>query len=194
MKKLRLIFLTIISMLIFMGCDEYTASISSNCICINDDGTVDAVIIEDFDQSYYSEDELMNMVNEEVSAFNSNGQGSMNVVEHKLDNGKMNISLKFNDFDSYNSYMPESVYIGTVGGAYEQGMDFDRSLWVVGKGESTIGKNNLFEMENEKLIVVSGEYMVRCPSKIKYYSQGMYILDANTVISDKPGMYFVIYK
>ncbi len=184
------------SLFILTGCkSDYQASISTNCVTIEEDNSVDAIIVEEFAENYYSEDELINMVNEEASAFNNTyGQGSMIVSDHSIENGVISLALKFKDVESYNNYMPDSVYIGTIKDVYDQGVDFNRSLWVVGKGEATIGKNDLLKMGDEKVVLVSGAYMVRTPSNVKYYSQGMYIMDANTVMADKDGLYFIIYK
>ena len=196
MNKFKVFFLTTLLLFIFTGCsDDYRADISCNCVELEENGSVDAIIVEDFGEAYYSENELITMVNEEVNAFNASAtSGTMSVKDHSVKEGILSLALNFSNTDAYNQYMPDSVFIGTLKDAYDAGMDFNRSLWVVGKGETTIGKNDLLKMENSKLIVVDGPYMVRCPSQIKYYSQGMYILDENTVVSDSEGQFFVIYK
>ena len=195
MKKAIFFVICILCSLGLTACSDYEASISTNCVTIEEDNTVKAIIIEEFDKDYYSESELLDMVNQEAQDFNNKyGVGTMSISDHQLTDGVITLALDFGSIEAYNNYMPDSVFIGSVREAYDQGMDFNRSLWVVGKGESTIGKNNLLNMGDEKLIVVNGAYTVRTPSNIKYYSQGMYILDANTVMSTEDGIYFIIYK
>ena len=196
MSRIKVFLLTTLLLLFVTGCtDDYRADVSCNCVELQEDGTVNAVIVEPFQEEYYSEQELVSMVEDEINKFNSSSMsGKMSVKDHAVNNGVVSLALNFTNTDAYNEYMPDRVFIGTLKEAYDDGIDFNRSLWVVGKGEATIGKNDLLKMEDSKLVIVDGPYMVRCPSKVKYYSQGMYIIDENTVISDSEGQFFVIYK
>lgn len=176
------------------GCGEM-ASVSCNCVELSEDGTVTSTMVESFSESYYDENGLMQMVNDEVSSFNTNhGSEAITVEGHSLSDGVMTLTLNFAGIDYYNEYMPDSIYVGTVEGAYNQGFDFNRSLYIVGKNEATIGKKDLLEMGDYKVMVVDGEYMVRCPGRILYYSQFMELKDDYTAVSEKDGIYFVIFK
>ncbi len=177
------------------GCNKYEASLSCNSVTINDDQSVDALIIEDFAESYYNESELLDMVKSEIADFNKKlGGEKISVAGSNLENGVISLQLHFSDFGSYNEYMPDSVYVGTVKEAYDLFYDFNRSLYVAGKEQATIGKNDLMKMGDSKLVIVNGKYIVRCPSKVLYYNQSTELIDERTVLSENDGTYFIIYK
>lgn len=158
------------------------------------DGSSHVYLSESFDKDYYSETELLDMVSTEISVYNSsNGEGSIKLGDHKLSDGIMKLEFDFADTDAFNYYMPDELYVGSVGGAYEAGYDFNRSLYNASSSENSIGKKDLLKMENEKMIVLSGSSAVKAPGKIKFYSQGMEMLGTDTVRPLKDGLYFIIY-
>lgn len=185
----------LLMILMLCGCGGEAAELTGNTVIINKDGSIDLVLLESFAQSYYSETELMQMVNEEVAAYNAAyGADKIVVGEHNLLNGVMQLELHFADTASFNGYMPENLLIGTIQDAYNGGYDFNRSLNIVGKEGATIGKNDLQNMADENVVVLDGAMTVRCPNKVTYYSQGMQMDDAKTVTAQTEGVYFIIYK
>ncbi|MGN0347641.1 MAG: hypothetical protein ACI4DU_10215 [Lachnospiraceae bacterium] len=185
-----------ISVALLFGCSKSNADISQKSnVELYDDFHLEATIVEDFAESYYDENELMDMVNEEVSTYNvSKGGTPISVLSHSLEGGVMSLRLSFTDVSHYNNYMPEEIFIGTVNEAYQQGYDFNRSLVVVNKPNIIIGKNDLMNMATYKLLIVQGDIIVKCPTDILFYSQGMELLDDNTVSCNGDNTYFIIYK
>ena len=196
LKKALSVIVLIISVVSLFGCSNSNADISQKSnVELYDDMHLEATIVEDFAESYYDENELMDMVNEEVSTYNvSKGGTPISVLSHSLETGVMSLRLSFTDVSHYNKYMPEEIFIGTVNEAYQQGYDFNRSLVVVNKPNITIGKNDLMNMATYKLLIVQGDVIIKCPSKILFYSQGMELLDDNTVSCNGNNTYFIIYK
>lgn len=196
-RNLANIIISLIFVMMLGGCGSMeTADISSKGnVTIFDDGHIEADMVEVFDQSYYKESELMDMVKEEVTTYNlKKGGEPIKVLSDSMNGNTISVTLSFENTDCYNDYMPEQLFIGTVEEADAAGYDFNRSLYIVGKGEATIGKNDLKDMGNSKLIILDGEVTLRVPSKIAYYSQGMTLLDDNTVDAEGSDCYFVILK
>lgn len=177
------------------GCESDQAEFTKSGIEVSEDNTINAVIIENFTADYYQMEELKQFVAEDVANYNTElGSTAVTVGESSMENGTIRLNLSFQSFDAYNGYMPEEVFIGDLQGAYDRGYNFDRTLNTAGKDGQTIARADLMNMGNSKVIVVTGDLCVRCPSKILYYSTGMTLLDSQTVSADTAGNYFIIYK
>lgn len=193
-KKISFLICIMILVFSFAGCGKLE-EITSNSVTLKDDGTIEALLVESFDQGYYSEDELINMVTAEANEYNSaHGADKIKVGDHSLTDGTMSLELIFADVDTYNNYMPEKIYVGTITSCVNAGYDLNRSLVDAGKSEKTIGKSELADMGAKKVIIVNDALTVRTPSKVTYYSQGMEKIDNQTVGASVDGCYFVIYK
>lgn len=177
------------------GCESDQTEFTKSGIEVSEDNTINAVIIENFTADYYQMEELKQFVAEDVANYNTElGSAAVTVGESSMENGIIRLNLGFQNFDVYNGYMPEEVFIGDLQGAYDRGYSFDRTLNTAGKDGQTIARADLMNMGNSKVIVVTGDLCVRCPSKILYYSTGMTLLDSQTVSADTAGNYFIIYK
>ncbi len=177
------------------GCESEQAEFTKSGIEVSEDNTISAFIIENFTADYYQMEELKQFVAEDVASYNTEiGSTAVTVGESSMENGTIRLNLVFQNFDAYNGYMPEEVFIGDLQGAYDRGYNFERTLNTAGKDGQTIAKADLMNMGNSKVVVVTGDLCVRCPSKILYYSTGMTLLDSKTVSADTEGNYFIIYK
>ena len=180
---------------LLVGCTkEPEIHTEESSITLKSDGSVSAVLMESFDKDYYSEQELVNMVNAEIADYNStHGDGSIALGKHELKAGIMTLELQFKTCADYSEYMPGELFMGTVAEAQAAGYDFNRSLYKASSSENSIGKKDLLEMGSEKLIVLDGSSAVTVPGKIKYYSQGMTAESGDTVRPENDGLYFIIY-
>lgn len=199
-KNRYYIILTALLILIITGCGNALNQTGDDnglsTIQFHKDGSVSLILRSSFDKDYYKEDELISMVNEEITEFNNaNGQGKITLGSHSVTNGMVSLELNFSDVNAYNTYMPDAkIYFGNVAGAQLSGYDLNRSLSVAGKTGSTIGKNDLINMSDNNVIIFETPYCVETPSKILYYSQGMDYINQTTVSTSVNGVYFVVYK
>lgn len=196
--KIKNVILLIMIMLVLCSCGK-TASISNDNISeidINKDGSIELILKDSFDKDYYNEDELINFVNEEIGSFNQQyGENSIILGEHSLINSVITLKLIFKDTASYNAYCSYApIYTGTVGGAELSGYDFNRSLSIAGRNGATIGKKELINMTESKVIIVDKPYIVNVPGKITHYSQGMDYISSSTVSTSANSICFVVYK
>lgn len=198
-NKIRLLLLISLMIIIGTACGtnaEISYSGHESLVKLNQDGTVVLTVKDVFDKDYYKEDELVAMVNEEITQFNNeNGQGSISLGQHSVNGKEVSLELIFSSVDAYNKYNPsEEIYSGTVGDAVKNGYDLNRSLSIAGKKSGTIGKNDLVNMNDSNLIIVKTPYIIETPGKIGYYSQGMEYINSNEVAVSGNGVYFIIYK
>lgn len=194
-KKALLLTAVLVCLAVLAGCESKQAEFTKSGIEVLEDDTISAVIVENFAADYYQMEELAQFVAEDVADYNAEiGSTAVSVGESSLENGMIRLNLTFQNFDAYNGYMPEEVFIGNLQGAYDRGYDFARTLNSAEKEGQTIAREDLMNMGNSKVIVVTGDLCVRCPSKILYYSTGMTLLDNKTVSADTEGNYFIIYK
>lgn len=194
-KKHWVLAVMLVCMMGLAGCESNQAEFTKSGIEVSEDNTISAFIIENFSADYYQMEELKQFVAEDVANYNTElGSAAVTVGEASMENGTIRLNLAFQNFDAYNGYMPEEVFIGDLQGAYDRGYNFDRTLNTAGKDGQTIARAELMNMGNSKVVVVTGDLCVRCPSKILYYSTGMTLLDSKTVSADTEGNYFIIYK
>ncbi len=194
-KKHWILAVMLVCMMGLAGCESEQAEFTKSGIEVSEDNTISAFIIENFTADYYQMEELKQFVAEDVANYNTElGSAAVTVGEASMENGTIRLNLAFQNFDAYNGYMPEEVFIGDLQGAYDRGYNFERTLNTAGKDGQTIARAELMNMGNSKVVVVTGDLCVRCPSKILYYSTGMTLLDSRTVSADTAGNYFIIYK
>lgn len=187
--------LVAVSFLFLAGCTNGNQELEDKTvITVEKDGSVKTKLVESFAESYYSQDELIQMVNDELADYNSkHGEGSIVMESYELSDGLMHIDFSFATVSAYNDYMDDDIFVGTVSEAYSAGFDFNRLLSKASASENTIGKNDLMGMGDKKIVVLDGDAIVKTPTKIKYYSQGMLKGDAKTVSAVGDGIYFVVY-
>ena len=195
MRQFCAVCLVAVSFLFLAGCTNGNQELEDKTvIAVEKDGTVKAKLVESFAESYYSQEELIQMVNDELADYNSkHGEGSIVLDSYELAGGLMHIDFTFATVSAYNDYMDDDIFVGTVSEAYSAGYDFNRMLSKASASENTIGKNDLMGMGDKKIVVLDGDAIVKTPSKIKYYSQGMLKGDAKTVSAVGDGIYFVVY-
>lgn len=158
-------------------------------LTIHSDGHVDAHVCGEFSKDYYSEDELVSMVNDEIKAYD----GRISLTGHNSGNGTVSLDLSFADSDTYEDYMTLKLFCGTVQGAYDKSYDFNRVLKRAGNPDDKISKEQLNNMADSHIIIFEGARTCVCPANIDYYSQELKLLDANTVQSVEDGIYYIIY-
>lgn len=182
-------------MLVLAGCAEYDeATTGKNSIVVHTDQSLDATMMRTFDQAYYNENELVAMVEEELVKYNSeHGADAISLKAHSQSGQQVSLTLHFHNWEDYNNYMLDRVYVGNVQGAYDERFDFNQALSKAGKKEYTIGKNDLMNMADQKIIVFEGDHSVEAPGNIRYYTQGMKLTGAKTAESAQEGIYFIIY-
>ena len=163
-------------------------------ITIASDGKVDAVLVDDFSKADYDENELVAYINKEITAYNSaHSQGAVSLESHEKQGSDMIVGLHFATSRDYDGFMPDSLFTGTVQEAYDMGYDLNCALSYADMPEHVLGKNELMNMANSKIVIFEGKGSIRLPKRIKYYTQGMKLTAADSAEASAEGTYIIIY-
>ena len=184
------------SVLLLTACEDKYSEPGNDLssFSLSKDGSIEAALLDDFSQNYYNESELIDYINKELTAYNSaNGDGSISMTGHERLGNNMCVYLHFASVKDYDAYMPDSLFTGTVQEAYDNGYDLDCALAYAGQPLHVIGKNDLMNMANKKIMIFTGKGRIRMPSAIKFYTQSMKQTDAKTVEASEEGTYIIIY-
>ncbi|MBE5858808.1 MAG: hypothetical protein E7301_01605 [Butyrivibrio sp.] len=161
------------------GCGSgATSKLDTSSVAIKKDGSVESIIIDEFDKDYYDIDGLNEMTEEEVVSFNSiNGEGSVSVASLDQKNSTVKMKLLFKDASSYAHFNSETLIYQTVSEAKAGGQTIATDL--VDKDGNPAGAEEIASLENEHVIITSNKTTVVCPYKIKYISSGAGITGSN---------------
>ncbi|MCR5251053.1 MAG: hypothetical protein K6E50_10655 [Lachnospiraceae bacterium] len=164
-------------------------------LALHKDGSVSAELVDEFGEAYYSEEELEGRIAQELGQFNeAQGEGAASLEGHGLSGSEMHVQLSFRDAEAFDAYMPEELFGGNVQGAFDAGFSFDQALAYADEPRHVIGKNELMNMADEKILILKGKMRVSVPGKILYYTQGMERTAADTLQPTEEGEYFIIYQ
>jgi len=170
---------------------------SETTISFDKDGKITQVIVEEFDEPYYTEDGLKAFFNEKIKDFNSTnfGNGNVELKALSVSDGLARATLSFDSCDTYKDFSGNSIFFGTVSEAYDKGYITETVLKAYGE-EKTISKNELMKMSKDNIIVVSEVVRVTCPQKIAYTSANIEIIDDRMVriSSDSTGLAYIVLK
>jgi len=167
--------LLLTAMFFVAGCAKKEADPASvkDTLTIRRDGSVEAVISGTFDKAYYSEAELAESVEAELNRYNAEkGEERIRLLEHHADQGTAGLTLLFADPADCAEYLGIDLYVGDVQGAYDAGYDPDAALIDRRNEDRVIGKNDLRDMADRRIVICSGNYEIICPDTIDYYSFG----------------------
>ena len=98
--KMMAIFCLTVSLL--TACGNPMKKMDKNTVYLKKDNTVESLSIEDFDKSYYKEEELKSFIDEEVKAQQeARGEESVSVSEFKVEDKKVTLDLKYQSVEDY---------------------------------------------------------------------------------------------
>lgn len=184
------------AILVLTGCtDGYSEPGNDlSSFSLSSDGSIEAALLDDFSQAYYNESELTDYINKELTAYNAaNGAESISLTGSERLGNNICVYLHFASVKDYDAYMPYSLFTGTVQEAYDNGYDLDCALAYPQQPEHVIGKNDLMNMADKKIMIFTGHGRIRMPSAVKFYTQSMKQTDAKTVEASEDGTYIIIY-
>ncbi|MBR1471302.1 MAG: hypothetical protein IJ600_06635, partial [Lachnospiraceae bacterium] len=94
-------------LLLLGGCAEYEdADPTKNSIIVHRDQSLEAVMLRTFDQAYYSEEELVAMIGEELEKYNAeHGTDAISLKKHSLTGQELQLTLQFQSWEDYDRYM-----------------------------------------------------------------------------------------
>ena len=157
-------------------------------ISIEENGSIENTIIEDFSQSYYELDSLSAMIEQDIEAYhNQNPDSKISLSKCELinDDNTVRVVMKYGDCQTYTKFNGENLFFGTVQDAYAAGYDFDMTLNEINKGEmtgSSISRNDILGMGTKHILIIEKpsdedkaqeKIAVKCYGDIEFVGAGV---------------------
>lgn len=182
MKKFMMMGVLAAFILGMTACGTEDASVEENLmnsISIEKDGSIESIIVEDFTESYYSVDDLKNMIQDTITDYRKQDPDSEITLETcEMVDQKVKVVLKYNSADTYSGYNSETLFVGTVQEAYAEGYDMNMSLTGTDKEGTKIGRQELLNMGENHIMIMEnvikdGTLRVNCYDIILYTGNGI---------------------
>ncbi len=173
MRKTAGFLLIPMMMFLLCGCGSGgdTKDLDTSSVEVNKDGTVTSILIEDFDESLYDVNELKDLADDEIGAFNlSNGDGSVELISTEVKDNKVEMVTKFANAEIYAHFNSETFIYETIEEARTNGQTIAGGL--VDKNGAEVSEDTLTELSGEHVIITSNKSVIAAPYKIKYISSG----------------------
>ena len=164
-------------------------------ITINDDSSIQGIIIEEFDENQYSITELESFINSEVNDYNAqNGVGRVSAISPELKEGKVVVTMDYASFDDYAAFNNRRLQKFSLNEAISQGM-----LGVAfkdAKDGNVTDVSTVDKPEEYSLVITDEPGAINTPGKIAYVSDGV-VVDGKTraiISDDMDGLAYIIYS
>ena len=200
MKNLKIIISAFIFIFCITGCADNKASeITGNSISLEKKGEVNEVIRESFTEAYYSIDELSDMINTELEAFNaSNGEDAIVAKRVALSENQTttDVSLVYNNYESFNSYNGGKLFFGKCQDVMNADASLDVVLSSIQDASKTLAGNDIIN-QKQNIVITDYDGTVCLGGKVLYISDNCNVSKDQTLVSRKPesdGYIYVIYK
>ena len=171
---------------------------------INSDGTFSVTYSEDFSEDYYSETELEELVDKEISEFNSSlavdSENGISMESLKVKKKQATLKLKFLNYEDYNSYCAEYVsstrnanlFIGSYSQAVEKGYNLATVFTKTADGQ-VMENTDIEETEGIKVVYTNEGFNIKVDGEVIAVGTNVTYNDGVVQTSDKRENYF-IYK
>lgn len=172
------------------GSDEEVTSVS-----IQKDGTVLSHIVEEFEQSYYDQEELQQAILKEAAEYNkAAGNGRINVEKINVDGGVATVRMIYQNAGDYAGFNHVVFFAGTASDAQEE-HELNVVLSGVKDTNDTLSKADILAMEGYKILITDIKEPVYLDGRAEYISDNVTAAnDRKSVWISGAGQGYVLYK
>lgn len=199
-KRIEGIWLSTCLLLFFLtGCGETTLQNGTN-LELERDGGVTVTYIEEFPSDYYDLEELIQMNQEEVEAYNTKaGREAVEIISTETDGNTVTLSMHYKNADDYGNMNGGSMFFGTIAQGKSAGYNLDQAYIDAKTGENAaiLDWENL---EDHHLIVAKGpteDYSatVHTYKKIVYATENVTVSeDGKTAVITGEEQSIIVFK
>lgn len=175
MKKQKL-GLALTAVLLLTGCGGIE-KMTETTVTVDDSGTVEELLLEDFSDETYKEKELAAQINELVEAYNKEaGSEAVSVKSMQVKDKKAKVQLEYQFVADYRGFNQIDFFAGTVKEAQEEGYTFASDFTdAEGKDVSRAGMPD--GCEKQQVIIIREPMQVLVPGMIQYVSKNMKVVN-----------------
>lgn len=175
MKKQKL-GLALTAVLLLTGCGGIE-KMTETTVTVDDSGTVEELLLEDFSDETYKEKKLAAQINELVEAYNKEaGSEAVSVKSMQVKDKKAKVQLEYQSVADYRGFNQIDFFAGTVKEAQEEGYAFASDFTdAEGKDVSRAGMPD--GCEKQQVIIIREPMQVLVPGTIQYVSKNMKVVN-----------------
>lgn len=188
--RLTALAILVLSVTQLSGCGQRVVAktLKESTLVISADGRLTAYLVGEFDKSYYNVEELAAMAEVEAAEFGGTGDTApvkvVSVEPAEDGSSRVVVTYSFDSTDSYEEFIQDTLFYGTVEEALAHGYGSNVSLQNVKDGFIMTGQD-LSQIQGKHLVVfcpeqveLTGEQetekhlMIYCPEQVEYLSRG----------------------
>ena len=181
MKRIGCAILTVLLFgTMLVGCGP--ADSESSLIYISKKGRVQTVDVEEFDKSYYSEEDFKTFAQEAIDAYNKSHEvDAITLTEFTVAENVAKLKMEYKSVSDFSNFNEITLYQGSVAAAVGEGYLFDVDFSKVEKGEVTGTATRTDILAEEGLSVV----IIKANTDVKVDGNICYVSTANVTVTGK---------
>ncbi|MBO8462339.1 MAG: hypothetical protein IAC13_00230 [Firmicutes bacterium] len=166
------------------ACGNPINKMKANTVYINKEGKVESLSVEDFDKEYYSEDELKQFIDKEVTAQQKErGEGSISLKDFEVKEEKASLKLLYSNTDDYVAFTDTTLEQGDyTKSLLDNKKEFMDLKWIEADTKKEV-KEFPEEMEGMKYVVIEDPDGIQLllDGTVMYYSSQVEFIDKNLI-------------
>lgn len=175
MKKQKLV-LALTALLLLSGCGGIE-KMTETTVTVNDKGTVEELLLEDFSDETYKEEELTAQINGLVEAYNKEtGKEAVSVKNLQVKDKKAKVQMEYQTVADYRGFNQVDFFAGSVQEAQKEGYTF-ASDFTDAKGKDASKAGIPDGCEKKQVIIIREPMQVLVPGTILYVSKNMEVVN-----------------
>ncbi|BBF45228.1 hypothetical protein lbkm_3990 [Lachnospiraceae bacterium KM106-2] len=180
------------------GCGKGTPSllkksVDKNTLLVLEDGQVQNSIVEEFNESYYDQDELKSFMEEAIETYNKDtAEDSVEMKKFKVDNKQAKAVMIYKTVKDYATFNDTTVKVISTGNALKSD-EMPVTFKEVNDNKEVTKELALSNQEAKVLITDQADYNIMIEGTITHVSNGT-VLDDNTVQAGKTGTTIIVYE
>lgn len=149
------------------------------------DGSVAETIFDHLDQSWYTGDELQDMIARSMNEYNAaNGENSLNVTEYSDEGGDVRVRLVYRTGEDYARYNNVVFFSGSMLDAEMQGYLFSGPFSSVEDSEikeSGLDASEPLSHKEYRVVISDSGHVVQVPGKVRYISSNAEVINSHVI-------------
>ena len=169
---------------LFAGCSSVDSE--SNMIFVGKKGKVQTVDIEEFDKSYYSEEDFKTFAQEAIDEYNmSHEVEAITLTEFAVKDEVAKLKMEYKTVSDFSNFNEITLYQGSVTAAVSEGYLFDVDFSKVEKGEATgnATRADVLAEEGLSVVIIKANTNVKVEGTICYVSTDNVTVTGNDTVA-----------
>jgi hypothetical protein len=167
--------------------------VHTNTVLMNDDGTVQAATVEEFNKDYYNLTELNTFITEQINSYNNaNGEDSIAINTLEIKEGNAILILDYATIQHYAAFNEVEAYYSTIANVKNGDITLP-DVFISASDGSYSSKELALKNDNYQILVINENTDVIVDGAIKFYSNAV-LVNKSKLQTASEGQAYVIFK